>query len=100
MARQRYRSDMQRALPTPLRAAAPPSTSSSQPAQIARAVAGDQAALSALLEDHYDLVRYMLFRLCGPGPDFDDLQQTVLVEVLQSLPRFRNDCSLATFIAH
>jgi RNA polymerase sigma-70 factor (ECF subfamily) len=80
-------------------AADPRPRASASPALIARAAAGDRTAQAKLIEEYYDFVRYMLFRLCGPGPDFEDLRQTVLVELLQSLPRFRGEAALTTFIA-
>lgn len=62
------------------------------------AAQGDRGAQQSLLEGHYDFVRHMLYRLLGPSPDLEDLQQTVLMRVVTSLPRFRGGSRFSTWI--
>jgi RNA polymerase sigma-70 factor (ECF subfamily) len=42
-------------------------------------------------------VRRWLYRLLGPGPDFDDAVQEALVEVARALPRFEGRSKLTTY---
>jgi RNA polymerase sigma-70 factor (ECF subfamily) len=42
-------------------------------------------------------VRRWLYRLVGPGPDFDDAVQEALVEVARALPRFEGRSKLTTY---
>jgi len=43
------------------------------------------------------VVRRWLYRLLGPGPDFDDAVQEALVEVARALPRFEGRSKLSTY---
>lgn len=43
------------------------------------------------------LVRRWLYRLLGPGSDFDDAVQEALVEVARALPRFEGRSRLSTY---
>jgi RNA polymerase sigma-70 factor (ECF subfamily) len=42
-------------------------------------------------------VRAWLYRLLGPGPDFDDAVQDALVELARALPRFEGRSALTTY---
>ncbi len=42
-------------------------------------------------------VRRWLYRLLGPGPDFDDAVQEALLEVARALPRFEGRSKLSTY---
>ncbi|MBW2465587.1 MAG: sigma-70 family RNA polymerase sigma factor, partial [Deltaproteobacteria bacterium] len=42
-------------------------------------------------------VRRWIYRLMGPGPDFDDTVQEALVEVARALPRFEGRSKLSTY---
>ncbi|MDP3156719.1 MAG: RNA polymerase sigma factor [Archangium sp.] len=68
------------------------------PALLARVIDGDRSAQSALLEEHHDFIRRMLFRLVGPSSDLDDLQQTVMMRLLQSLHRYRATSAFRTWV--
>jgi RNA polymerase sigma-70 factor (ECF subfamily) len=46
----------------------------------------------------YDYVRRLLYRLVGPGSDLEDLQQVVLMRVLTSLPTWRQEAALSTWV--
>jgi len=41
----------------------------------------------------------MLYRLVGSSGDVDDLQQVVMLKVLTSLPRYRGESALSTWVA-
>ncbi|MBW2523180.1 MAG: RNA polymerase sigma factor [Deltaproteobacteria bacterium] len=62
------------------------------------AIGGDRAAQQRVLEAIYDYVRRLLYRLVGPGSDLDDLQQVVLMRVLTSLPTWRQESALSTWV--
>ena len=68
------------------------------PETIARARAGDRQALATLLDHYYERIHRMLVHLVGRSPDLDDLRQHVLLSIVQSLPRFRGDSELSTWI--
>lgn len=68
-------------------------------AQVARAQAGDPAALDWLVRRHSTLVERMLLRILGPRQDMDDLIQNTFVETLRALPSFRGESGTATFVA-
>src|SRR5258705_530391 len=60
--------------------------------------AGDRTAYTALYQRYADRVFARLTRLIGPGPDREDLLQQVFLELHRSLPGFRGDASLSTFL--
>lgn len=64
----------------------------------ARCVAGDRAAQRALFARERQRVHSTLFRMLGHGAHLDDLIQDAFVEVFRSLPSFRGEASLATWI--
>lgn len=68
------------------------------PEMIARAKAGDRAAMEALLTELYPYVREMIYRFVGPSPEIEDLQQTALMQLSASLPSYRGDSSLSTWV--
>lgn len=65
---------------------------------VARAQAGDAAALEQLAREELPKVERLLGRLLGPRRDLDDLVQTVFVELMRSLSRFRGDSQFSTFV--
>jgi RNA polymerase sigma-70 factor, ECF subfamily len=54
--------------------------------------------LEQTLASHRPRIEWMLRKHLGDRQDLDDLVQTVYVELLKVLPRFRGESSLATFI--
>ncbi|MEK7706173.1 MAG: sigma-70 family RNA polymerase sigma factor, partial [Myxococcota bacterium] len=44
------------------------------------------------------MARRTLYRLLGPIDDIEDLEQTVLCRLLESLGRFRGDADLGSFV--
>jgi RNA polymerase sigma-70 factor (ECF subfamily) len=65
---------------------------------VERCRAGDAEAVEQLYRAHSDAVARTLARLTGPGPDVEDLVQTVFAEALDSLDRFRGAASLRTWL--
>jgi RNA polymerase sigma-70 factor (ECF subfamily) len=65
---------------------------------VARAQAGDPAALKALVRAEGPKVAGLLVRILGPRQDLEDLVQTVFLELCRALPGFRGESSLSTFV--
>jgi RNA polymerase sigma-70 factor (ECF subfamily) len=70
----------------------------SEASVLAHAIAGDRVAQGDILRANYQYVRRLLHRLVGPTSELDDLQQTVLMRVVTSLPHLREEESLKTWI--
>jgi RNA polymerase sigma-70 factor, ECF subfamily len=83
----------------------PGASGSSRPAPgevaalVERARRKDGAAFRELFHSHLEGVHRVVYRLVGPGPDVDDLVQTVFVEAFRSLPTFRGDALFSTWMA-
>ncbi|MEC7523512.1 MAG: sigma-70 family RNA polymerase sigma factor [Myxococcota bacterium] len=65
---------------------------------VRRAKQGDGAALRTLAERELPRVERLLGRILGPRPDFEDLVQTVFLELCRALPTFREESRLSTFV--
>jgi RNA polymerase sigma-70 factor (ECF subfamily) len=63
-----------------------------------RCVAGERAAQLALFREQVDRVHRVLYRVLGGGPDLEDVAQDAFLAVFRSLPAFRGDSLLATWI--
>jgi RNA polymerase sigma-70 factor (ECF subfamily) len=63
-----------------------------------RAVAGDPAAQRDLFRRERRKVHATLYRILGSNLSMDDLVQDVFIEVFKSLPTFRGEASLSTWI--
>ena len=50
-----------------------------------------------VLEAAYDLARGMLLRMLGPSQDLDDLVQTTVLRVAESLPKLRSPEAFSTW---
>ena len=70
----------------------------SERALVARAKKGDPSALESIARAELPRVERMLVRLLGPRQDLEDLVQTVFVELCKSIPGFRGDSKLSTFV--
>ena len=68
------------------------------PATLARVIDGDRSVQGALLKQHYFFIRRMLFRLVGPSADLEDLQQTVMMQILKSVHRYKPTASFQTWV--
>jgi RNA polymerase sigma-70 factor (ECF subfamily) len=60
--------------------------------------AGDHAAFATLYHRHAGWVFARLTRLVGPGHEREDLLQQVFLELHRSLPAYRGEASLTTFL--
>ena len=63
-----------------------------------RCAAGDRAAQRELFADHRQRVHIVLYRVLGSNRDMEDLVQEAFLEIFRSLPRFRGEASLATWV--
>jgi RNA polymerase sigma-70 factor (ECF subfamily) len=60
--------------------------------------AGDQRAIEELFRTHVALVERVLGRLVGPVADLEDLVQTVFLEAISALTRYRGEASFKTWL--
>jgi RNA polymerase sigma-70 factor (ECF subfamily) len=65
---------------------------------VARCVAREPAALRTLFERERHRVHALLYRVVGSNTHMDDLLQDTFLEVFRSLPGFRGESSLSTWI--
>jgi RNA polymerase sigma-70 factor (ECF subfamily) len=63
-----------------------------------RAIAGDPAAQRELFRRERRKVHATLYRILGSNLSMDDLVQDVFIEVFKSLPTFRGEAALSTWI--
>jgi RNA polymerase sigma-70 factor, ECF subfamily len=82
---------------TARRAAAAPKAEH-EAALVLAATRGDQRAFRVLYARHHRGAYAHLTKLIGAGPDRDDLLQEVFLQLYRSLPNFRGDSSLSTFL--
>ncbi len=79
-------------------AAVPPATGEVGELVVARARRGDQDAFAEIV-GHYDhRLRSLAFRLLGDRDRMDDVLQEVYVKAFRSLPRFKGDAALGTWL--
>jgi RNA polymerase sigma-70 factor (ECF subfamily) len=64
----------------------------------ARCASGDREALRELFQRERNHVHRTLFRLLGSNTHIDDLVQDAFLEIFRSLPGFRGEASLRTWI--
>ena len=67
-------------------------------AMVAAARAGDNAAFARLFRRHADGVRTRITRLIGPVAERDDLVQKVFIAFHRTLPGYRGEARLSTFL--
>jgi len=65
---------------------------------LARCKAGERAAFRELFELHRVEVTRLIFRMTRGSEDLEDLVQEVFVQVHKSLPNFRHEARLSTWI--
>jgi RNA polymerase sigma-70 factor (ECF subfamily) len=65
---------------------------------IAQCVKGDESACAELVSQHQRMVYQLAFRLLGDHDEALDLSQDVFLQVFRTLPRFRGQSSLRTWI--
>ena len=66
--------------------------------RIARYQCGDPRGFDEIVAAHQQRVTRLAYRLLGWSDDVEDIVQEVFLSVLQSLPRFRGDSRLSTWI--
>ena len=65
---------------------------------VRRCVEGDRAAQTQLFRDEVRRVHGLLYRVLGPSGALEDLIQETFLHVFRSLPRFRGEAQLSTWI--
>lgn len=65
---------------------------------MARAQAGDRAALDALLRAHYDAVYRVCRRMAGNDADAADAAQEAMIAIARNIARFDGRCRLSTWV--
>lgn len=60
--------------------------------------AGDPVALDRLARQEAPRVARLLVRMLGPRSDLEDLVQTVFLETCRSLPKYRGDGAISSFV--
>ena len=65
---------------------------------VERAVAGDKAALEAVLESVQDLVFNLSLRMLGTFHDAEDASQDILLKVMTRLSSFQGDSTFSTWV--
>jgi RNA polymerase sigma-70 factor (ECF subfamily) len=65
---------------------------------VRRCVAGDRAAQTRLFREEVRRVHGLLYRVLGPTGPLEDLIQETFLRVFRSLPQFRGDAQLSTWI--
>ncbi|HEX4459249.1 MAG TPA: RNA polymerase sigma factor, partial [Polyangia bacterium] len=68
------------------------------PATLDECRAGNGDAIEQLFRAHVGLVEHVLGRLVGPVADLEDLTQTVFLEAMTALSRYRGDASFKTWL--
>jgi RNA polymerase sigma-70 factor (ECF subfamily) len=61
-------------------------------------VRGDRKAQQQLFDEQRHRVHLILFRILGSNRDMEDLAQEAFVAIFRSLPGYRGDASLATWV--
>lgn len=67
-------------------------------ALVERAASGDAAAFRTLFQRHRGDVARLVYRMLGAPADLEDVVQEVFVQVYRSLPDFRGQAKLSTWI--
>jgi RNA polymerase sigma-70 factor, ECF subfamily len=73
-------------------------TSDREATLIAHCVAGDESACASLVAEHQRMVYQLAFHLLADHDEALDLSQEVFLQVFRTLPRFRGQSSLRTWI--
>ncbi|WP_428264553.1 RNA polymerase sigma factor [Haliangium sp.] len=63
-----------------------------------RCAAGERAAQNRLFDQYIDLVHATLYRILGSNHEIEDLVQEAFFQVFRSLPNFRGESKLSTWI--
>lgn len=82
----------------PLRALTWPDADTADSLLVQHCVAGEEEACSRLVQDHQRMVYQLALHLLGDSQEALDLSQEVFLRVFRTLPRFRGQSSLRTWI--
>jgi len=82
----------------PFRALTWPDADSADSLLVHQCVAGDEEACGRLVRDHQRMVYQLALHLLGDSQEALDLSQEVFLRVFRTLPRFRGQSSLRTWI--
>jgi RNA polymerase sigma-70 factor (ECF subfamily) len=89
---------MSEELVKPLRALTWSDAASADWALVQQCAAGDEAACARLMSDHQRMVYQLAFHLLGDAQEALDLSQEVFLRVFRTLPSFRGQSTLRTWI--
>ena len=64
-----------------------------------RCAAGDRAAQREFFDEHKGRVHATLYRILGSNRDMEDLIQEAFLQIFRSLPSYRGEASLATWVS-
>jgi RNA polymerase sigma-70 factor (ECF subfamily) len=82
----------------PFRALTWPEADTADALLVQQCVVGDEDACARLVRDHQRMVYQLALHLLGDGQEALDLSQEVFLRVFRTLPRFRGQSSLRTWI--
>lgn len=82
----------------PIRAIAWPGTADGDWALAKQCIAGDELACTQMVADHQRMVYGLALHLLGDAQEAMDLSQEVFLRVFRTLPQFRGQSSLRTWI--
>jgi RNA polymerase sigma-70 factor (ECF subfamily) len=82
----------------PIRALAWPEAASADWALVQQCASGDEAACTRLVTDHQRMVYQLALHLLGDPQEALDLSQEVFLRVFRTLPSFRGQATLRTWI--
>ncbi|MFT3923899.1 MAG: RNA polymerase sigma factor [Myxococcales bacterium] len=74
------------------------STPSAPDPRVARAVAGDRAALEQLLMEHLPRIRNLVRYLLRGDSEIDDVSQQAMIEIMRSLPGYSGEGSFKAWL--
>jgi RNA polymerase sigma-70 factor (ECF subfamily) len=89
---------MSEELVKPLRALTWSDAASADWALVQQCASGDEAACARLMSDHQRMVYQLAFHLLGDAQEALDLSQEVFLRVFRTLPSFRGQSTLRTWI--
>jgi RNA polymerase sigma-70 factor, ECF subfamily len=76
----------------------PRTTEKAERELVRRCAEGDRAAQTQLFREEVRRVHGLLYRVLGPNSALEDLIQETFIRVFRSLPQFRGDAQLSTWI--